>query len=174
MTHRRRSVKRGGLRKERGDSASVRPSAHSSILASHGESTMRYTLHGAHLVDAVTDLPESDVTIDGARIGALARGTRRPGDIIDAAGMLVVPGLLDVHTHGGGGYNLHTTAPDEIQAYARWAAQTGVTSFLIGVVGTPGALPEAQLRAAASAIETWRDGDGAEPLGIHLEGPYIN
>ena len=48
-----------------------------------------------------------------------------------------------MHTHGGGGCNLHTTAPDEIQRYARWAASTGVTSFLIGVVGTPGGLPEA-------------------------------
>jgi N-acetylglucosamine-6-phosphate deacetylase len=48
----------------------------------------------------------------------------------------------------------------------------GVTGFLIGVVGTPDALPEAQLSAAADAIEGFDS--GAQPLGIHLEGPYIN
>lgn len=147
---------------------------------------MRYTLRGARLIDAATDLAAGDVTIDGARIAAAGRTTARPGAVIAAEGMIVVPGFIDVHTHGGGGCNLHTTAPDEILRYARWATSTGVTSFLIGVVGTPDGLPEAQLGAAATAIDTaidiWRDGTelqetaphGAEPLGIHLEGPYIN
>lgn len=83
-----------------------------------------------------------------------------------------MPGFIDVHTHGGGGYNLHTTSVDEILAYTRWAPETGVTSFLVSVVGTPGTLPGAQLHAAVEAIK--RTPMGAEPLGIHLEGPYIN
>jgi N-acetylglucosamine-6-phosphate deacetylase len=138
---------------------------------------MRYTLRGARLIDAATDTAAGDVTIDGARIAAAGRATARPGTVIAADGMIVVPGFIDVHTHGGGGCNLHTTDPDEILRYARWVASTGVTSFLIGVVGTPGGLPEAQLGAAAAAIDLWREGmgpQGAEPLGIHLEGPYIN
>src|SRR5262245_25471672 len=164
MTHRPPSVKRGGRAKGGMDRAGAGPCVEKSVRGPHGESTMRYTLRGAHLIDAVSDLPESDVTIDGAHIAALGRGARRPGLVIEATGMLVVPGFLDVHTHGGGGYNLHTTAPEEIHAFARWAAQTGVTSFLIGIVGTPGALPEPQLRAAVTAIETWQHGAGAEPL----------
>ncbi|MGZ3598973.1 MAG: N-acetylglucosamine-6-phosphate deacetylase, partial [Ktedonobacterales bacterium] len=85
----------------------------------------------------------------------------------------VTPGFIDVHTHGGGGCNLHTTDAHEISAYARWVPQTGVTAFLIGVVGTPGALPQAQLRASVEAIAT-QSAEAAEPLGIHLEGPYIS
>jgi N-acetylglucosamine-6-phosphate deacetylase len=138
---------------------------------------MRYTLRGARLIDAATDLAAGDITVAGARIAATGRATARAGAVIAADGMIIVPGFIDVHTHGGGGCNLHTTTPDEILRYARWAASTGVTSFLIGVVGTPGGLPEAQVRTAAAAIDMWQDGaelQGAEPLGIHLEGPYIN
>src|SRR5260370_11894458 len=86
--------------------------------------------------------------------------------------MLVMPGFIDVHTHGGGGYNLHTTDAGEIRSYARWVPETGVTSFLITIVGVAGSIPEQQLRAAVEALD---DGvTGAAPLGIHLEGPYIN
>jgi N-acetylglucosamine-6-phosphate deacetylase len=133
---------------------------------------MRLTFQGAHLVDAVSELPGSDITIDGAHILAVGDSSEAPGAVIDATGMLVMPGFIDVHTHGGGGYNLHTLDAGEIQAYARWAPETGVTSFLIGVVGVPGGLPEAQLRAAAQAIDT--RAPGAEALGIHLEGPYLS
>ncbi len=133
---------------------------------------MRFTLRGAHLVDASSDIPEGDITVENGRIVSVGDPPSRPGKLIDAASMLVIPGFIDVHTHGGGGFNLHTTAPEEIHDYARWAPSTGVTSFLIGVVGTPGALPEPQLVAAVDGIRRWQD--GAEPLGIHLEGPYIN
>jgi len=133
---------------------------------------MSFTLRGAHLVDAFSELPASDITIDGAHIRAIGESPNAPAAGIDATDMLVMPGFIDVHTHGGGGYNLHTSDAEEIHAYARWAPETGVTSFLIGVVGTPGELPNTQLRAAVQAIDSWEL--GAEPLGIHLEGPYIN
>jgi len=143
---------------------------------------MRCTLRGGQLVDAVTDLSPGDLTIDGTRIqfvgvGQLAEAARdaagdTPGTVIDATDMILMPGFIDVHTHGGGGYNLQTTDPQEIQAYARWAATTGVTSFLIAVVGVPDGLPEAQLHAAVTAIDEAQE--GARPLGIYLEGPYIS
>jgi N-acetylglucosamine-6-phosphate deacetylase len=133
---------------------------------------MRFTLHGAHLVDAAIDLPGSRLTVDGSQIQAVASPSDTPDMLIDATQMIVMPGFIDVHTHGGGGYNLHTVDAGEIKSYARWVPTTGVTSFLIGVVGTPGAPPEEQLRAAVAAIDGWTV--GAEPLGIHLEGPYIN
>lgn len=139
---------------------------------------MTRTFHGARLVDASGDLPTGDLSFDGARITAVGTALgasvafNSPDEIIDAADMIVMPGFIDVHTHGGGGWNLHTTDAEEIRAYARWAPATGVTAFLPGVVGAPGALPVAQLAAAVAAIEN--PGDGAQTLGIHLEGPYIS
>ena len=133
---------------------------------------MRCTLRGAQLVDATRDLAPGDLSIDAARIQSVGAAKDASGDIIDATGMIIMPGFIDVHTHGGGGYNLQTTDARDIQAYARWAPKTGVTSFLVAVVGVPGGLPEAQLMAAVEAIQAPQD--GAQALGIHLEGPYIS
>ncbi len=145
---------------------------------------MRFTLQNAHLIDAAIDIASGEIIIDGARIQAVLDRVNAADSLseqdegritIDATGMIVMPGLIDVHTHGGGGFNLHTTDAAEIHSYASWAASTGVTSFLIGVVGVPGAMPEEQLRSAVEAMEKRGDGgNGAEPLGLHLEGPYIN
>lgn len=133
---------------------------------------MRFTLRGTRLVDATMDLAEGDITIDGAHIEGVGQKADAPGKVVDASQAIVMPGFIDVHTHGGGGFELHTTDADQIRAYARWAPSTGVTAFLAGVVGIPGALPLGQLRAAVDATE--QPGEGAEMLGIHLEGPYIN
>jgi N-acetylglucosamine-6-phosphate deacetylase len=135
---------------------------------------MQFTLHGARLVDAGMDLPSSDITIKDAHILSVGQGVGIDSLTISADGSIIVPGFIEVHTHGGGGFNLHTTDVAEIHAYANWVASTGVTSFLIAVVGTPGALPENQLSTAVKAIEQHEFAQGAQPLGIHLEGPYIS
>ena len=135
---------------------------------------MQFTLRGARLVDATMDRVDSAVTIDGASIQGVETNDTRGQQVIDASDAIITPGFVEVHTHGGGGFNLHTHDVEEIASYARWIPTTGVTSFLIAVVGMPHALPEPQLRAAVAAIEQHRGTVAAEPLGIHLEGPYIS
>jgi N-acetylglucosamine-6-phosphate deacetylase len=138
---------------------------------------MRFTLRGARLVDATTDLPIGDITIDNAQIQAVGDAQDALGQVVDATDTIVTPGFIDVHTHGGGGFNLHTTSVGEIHSYLRWAAGTGVTSCLIAVVGVPDAIPQEQLHTAVQAIEQTREAkqvSGAEPLGIHMEGPYFS
>jgi N-acetylglucosamine-6-phosphate deacetylase len=133
---------------------------------------MRWTVANTRLVDMDRDSVGGYISIDGTRIGSVDQQPTSPGVVIDASDSIVTPGFVDVHTHGGGGFNLHTTDAQEILAYARWAPTTGTTAFLLGVVGVPHGLPEAQLASAVAAITTAVD--GAQPLGIHLEGPYIN
>lgn len=136
---------------------------------------MRFRLCGARLIDAAMDIARGSIIVDRERIEAIEYEDETTDDqhmIIDATDMIIMPGFIDVHTHGGGGYNLHTTRADEIRAFARWVPETGVTSFLIAVVGVPGSIPQQQLETAVAALT--KPGAGAEPLGIHLEGPYIN
>jgi N-acetylglucosamine-6-phosphate deacetylase len=131
---------------------------------------MQFTLRGARLVDATFDRSEAAISINGSHIQVVA--DELVGEhTIDLSGMIVTPGFIEIHTHGGGGYNLHTTDEEEIHRYLQWIPSTGVTSFLVTVVGTPGALPEVQLLTAVRAIE--HAPYGAEAIGIFLEGPYI-
>ena len=137
---------------------------------------MRFTLRNAHLIDAAIDIEHGDISIEGSSIRAVECAEKSDAEnaVIDATGMIVTPGFIEVHTHGGGGFNLHTTDSGEIRSYAHWIPSTGVTSFLITVVGTPGTLPERQLGAAVEMMNVRGKGKGAEPLGIFMEGPYIN
>src|SRR5579859_8132738 len=135
---------------------------------------MRFTLRGARLVDATTDIASGDITSNGDRIENVGEVQNIARRIVDATDTIIMPGFIEVHTHGGGNHSLHTTDVQEIHAYMRWIPGTGVTSFLIGVLGTPNAMPEHQLVTSVEAIESYRNALGAEPLGIHLEGPYIS
>lgn len=140
---------------------------------------MDFSLQNARLVDAHRDLARAEISVAGSSItsvgaprSGLDGGQDHSGPMIDATGMIVTPGFIDIHTHGGGSYNLHTADPDELRAYAAWVASTGVTSFLIGLVGTPHGLPISQLRCATQIAE--EESSGAEPLGIFFEGPYLS
>jgi N-acetylglucosamine-6-phosphate deacetylase len=143
---------------------------------------MSFILRNAKLIDTLHNVAEGDIVVDDNHIRFVSHYEHEHvndhGLIIDAADAIVTPGFIEVHTHGGGGFALHTTDPEEIRAYTRWIASTGVTSFLIATVGTPASLPVTQLQTAVDVIEQYRapsaSSIGAEPLGIFLEGPYIN
>ncbi|GCE14727.1 N-acetylglucosamine-6-phosphate deacetylase [Tengunoibacter tsumagoiensis] len=135
---------------------------------------MQFTLHGAHLVDAQRDQRTGSVCVTEGTIRSVGPVDEPEGVIIDASDAVIMPGFIEVHTHGGGGFSLHTTHVEELQSYAQWITSTGVTSFLVAVVGTPASLPEAQLATAVDFIEQRHSHLEAEPVGIFLEGPYIN
>ena len=135
--------------------------------------TLRAFVGGRVLVDG--EIVAGGVLCDGARIAeALRAGEAAPreAEVIDCSSMIVAPGLVDVHVHGGGGHSLMTDDPEEVHAYARWVVRHGVTSFLISTSGRDHAEIVRRLRALASTVGA--QPGGARVLGFHLEGPYIN
>ncbi len=114
----------------------------------------------------------ADVLCEGGRIVAIGRDLDSPGArVLNADGVAVGPGFIDVHVHGGGGNSFFTQDRSRIEAYAAWAPRNGVTSFLVSTVGNGPGESEAILKALAPAVGST---GGAEVLGFHLEGPFIN
>ena len=114
--------------------------------------------------------------VDGGRIAGVRTGPAAiPSDdyeIVDGGGRYCAPGLIDIHVHGGGGFDLMTDDVEQVRGYARWVATRGVTSFLVSTCGRDHAEIVRRLRAIAPAVGV---GPGAaRVLGFHLEGPYIN
>ncbi len=114
----------------------------------------------------------ADILCEGPRIAAVARGIVAPDAVVvDAAGLTVGPGFVDLHVHGGGGFSFFDPYDEDVAGYGAWAPRNGVTSFLVSTLSSDAPRTEALLRGLAPAIGLE---DGAEALGFHLEGPFIN
>ncbi|MCH8814661.1 MAG: N-acetylglucosamine-6-phosphate deacetylase [Chloroflexi bacterium] len=93
------------------------------------------------------------------------------GESIDLKGLTLVPGFVDLHVHGGGGFSFDTGRADDVRGFRRWVPSTGVTSFLGTVIGLSIEDGRLSVEALASAEES--EG-GAELIGINLEGPFLS
>ena len=92
-------------------------------------------------------------------------------DDAEADGPFVTPGFVDVHVHGGGGHDAMGDGR-ALDGMARHLLRHGVTSFLPTAVTAP----LSTLARFAEGVRGWMPvapGDGAEPLGFNLEGPFL-
>lgn len=93
---------------------------------------------------------------------------------VDAEGGYVAPGLVDIHIHGYLGEDTSDAKPEGIKKMAYGVAENGVTAFLPTTMTV--SMPEinAALDAVRSLKEESKTWDGAEIIGVHAEGPFIN
>ncbi len=101
-----------------------------------------------------------------------AQTTRIASPDVDARDYIAMPGMIDLHIHGGFGRDMMEGTPEAIQTIAHRLAAHGVTAFLVTPLTAPWGAIRACLRAAR---ELRTEGSiGARVLGCHLEGPFIN
>lgn len=96
--------------------------------------------------------------------------------ILDLSGRLVLPGLVDVHTHGRAGYDFTSASEPQMKEMARSYLRSGVTTLMPTLASAPfTALCDAADRIVSIASET-RNGSECLPrfAGVHLEGRYLN
>jgi len=95
-------------------------------------------------------------------------------DTIDAKGNYVAPGLIDIHIHGYLGEDTCDAKPEGIRKMAYGVAQNGVTAFLPTTMTVSRDEIVAALDAVRGEREKSKTWDGAEIIGVHAEGPFIN
>ncbi|CAI6080128.1 N-acetylglucosamine-6-phosphate deacetylase [Cohnella sp. JJ-181] len=98
--------------------------------------------------------------------------TAADAQTLDLGGAIVIPGLVDQHVHGGGGCQTMDATHECLNGMSLFHAAHGTTSFLATTESAAEERIVAALRNAVQAAE--RGLEGAEMLGVHLEGPFLN
>jgi N-acetylglucosamine-6-phosphate deacetylase len=96
--------------------------------------------------------------------------------LTDFGDCVVSPGLVDIHIHGGAGYDLMQADESQRQQVESFLVRHGVSSYYPTTVTAPLDVIQSALERLADAVESSRDDrtGRAQPLGIHLEGPFLS
>lgn len=114
---------------------------------------------------------KGDILIDKGKIRQIGSGLKMDCKTIQLEGEKIIPGFIDVHIQGAGGCDCMEGSQQALNTISGTLAREGTTSFLATTIMMPGEknthLPIIN-KAAKEPLE------GAQLLGIHLEGPFIN
>jgi N-acetylglucosamine-6-phosphate deacetylase len=93
-------------------------------------------------------------------------------EIISAAGKKVVPGFIDIHTHGSVNVDVNAATAEDYEKICRFAAGNGTTSWLCSILTDT----KEQTLWCIDEFKKHRkmEHQGANLLGIHLEGPFLS
>lgn len=92
-------------------------------------------------------------------------------EVIHGEGKYLIPGFIDLHIHGFGGYSFMSDSLEEVSSALHLIAKHGTTSCLITTTCEP---VEKMQKAIETAVECEKTNAGANVLGVHMEGPFIN
>lgn len=134
---------------------------------------MKTLITNAHIISPGIDIVGGSVLIDGKRIAAvLMPGQTAEADtVIDADGNMLMPGFIDIHSHGAGGCDTCDCKVESIRTIADCKMKEGVTTWL----PTTLTLGTNTLADVCRCVKEYAESpNGSKTPGVHLEGPYIN
>lgn len=135
----------------------------------------RLLFKNARVITPAGEWPRGWLLVVDQKIALMGAGDVPPLDVsetIDAQGKILLPGFIDVHVHGGVGQEVMDGKPEGVRSLARFYAQNGVTGFL----ATTWTETRKTIMTALEVVAELQgpQPDGANVLGVHLEGPYLN
>lgn len=117
-------------------------------------------------------IEKGSVLVENGKIKEINPSNVNDTEVIDAEGLYLSPGFIDVHIHGAGGCDTMDGTVESINTIAKTIVQHGTTSF------TPTTMTVAaeDIRKAMEVIKKLKEEgtEGANVLGAHLEGPFIS
>ena len=112
-----------------------------------------------------------DVLVENGAVTQLGKISSDGHQTVDLSGKWIVPGLIDVHTHGRAGYDFVSAPAEALHVIAADFAKHGVTAVMPAIASAP----FEEMLAAADRINKYRSEKGeADLCGVHLEGRYLN
>ena len=154
-------------------------------------------IQGRHIHEV---LEHEEQSTTGSDRDSITQPWSADDEIVDARGLYVLPGLIDIHTHGCAGFDFCDGSRQGIDTMAAYLAQQGVTSFLGTTMALPGPELEEIVRLGGEAATSDEAGsDRSDPVrpqareatadrrggstvpdiraslrGIYMEGPFFN
>ncbi|HBF2735723.1 TPA: N-acetylglucosamine-6-phosphate deacetylase [Clostridioides difficile] len=115
---------------------------------------------------------ENKVLVFDEKIIDIADSVPKDCEVIDADGKYISPGLIDIHIHGNMGKDTMDSTDESIETISKSIMIHGVTSFL----PTTMTMDKEHVYDALEVIKKAQNRklEGAQVLGAHLEGPFIN
>lgn len=98
-------------------------------------------------------------------------GGAADGEVVDATGCYVIPGLVDLHFHGSAGADVSDGDEEGLHKMGAYEASRGVTAMCPATMTLP---EDVLLRAAEAAAAYVPAANEADLVGINMEGPYIS
>lgn len=128
-----------------------------------------YIINGQVYIDHT--FQKKTIYIQDGTINLLEADCQTSGTVFDAAGRRIVPGFIDIHTHGAVGVDVNGASAEDLEKIGTFFAKNGTTSWLASILTDT---EEQTSRAISQCIEYQASaGKGAQLLGIHLEGPFL-
>jgi len=138
---------------------------------------LQTVIRNGTLLTPARRIPDGVVVSTGTKITAVGKRGRvsEPDDatVVDADGNYIVPGLIDIHVHGSNGGDVMEATVDALETMSSFFVTRGVTSFL----ATSLTASDDKLLGVLECVRQVVSGDGlsgAEVLGVHQEGPFLN
>lgn len=118
---------------------------------------------------------KANITIKDGKIASLEDSNSDQFPELDALGKRVIPGFIDIHTHGANGIDINHAKTQDIEKISSFFAAQGTTGWLASIVTDTEENTLWCIEQLKAAINSPDNGvKGARLLGTHLEGPFLD